>query len=187
MATISADDPEPRPPGTERTMYKPAWPPEIPKRPSWWQKRQQFNAAMPLAASLHDDGHAVDLYNELRRLMRIHNGVTDFVWHNVGTGIALATSGAAAILAQRHSFVASVLAAASAFIVALTRTLSFVQRWAWHAATREKCVGLIYELNRAGAVPEPKRSEDIFRVTDALIAIPASRSLMPVAAEQDQR
>jgi hypothetical protein len=121
-----------------------------------------FNAVahpMPLDDNLIPE--ARPLYNELSRLLWGARGTIDSFIHNWGTGIALAASGAATVVAGINPIVGASLAALATFSIGLGRSLQFGKRWAWGLNRQNVYHALIYELNGAALLDRAGQLEKI--------------------------
>lgn len=142
------------------------------------RNRWQPVAPMPLTAELGSDPSAHELHAELCKLYRASLGHIDFFFYNVGTGISLAATGAAGVLAGSVPLLAASLSAVAAFFIAMSRMLDFGRRWAWNRERRSRYAGLIYELNRVPlAHPDP---------ADWRVAIARLSHEMQVERDQDK-
>jgi hypothetical protein len=102
---------------------------------------------MPLVDGLPPEAAA--LYEELRALARYHSGRIDFFFYNVGTGLALLSSGAATVLATVRPIIGASLSAVATFFFAMTRILQFGHRWRTELARQGSYAKMIYDLNSA--------------------------------------
>lgn len=126
---------------------------------------------------------AMPLYYELRRLVRCHRGRADSFYYNGFTAIALLATGAAAVLASAHPFVAASLSAIAAFIIALSRALNFGGRWRWHLQ-RQNCYNrLIYRLNQAALFESATQRATVRHIYELLIAETALEAGIPGSGE----
>jgi hypothetical protein len=114
---------------------------------------------MPLADGLPP--RAAPLYGELASLVQAHGGRVDFVMYNVGTVVALLSSGAAAVVATTAPLIGAVLSGLAAFLIATTRILKFGSRWSRQLHNRGAYAALIYDLNAVAYLGEDKQNERI--------------------------
>ncbi len=130
-------------------------------RRGWgFRTRPKITEPMPLAQELRPE--AQGLYDELVKLYRSCNGGVDFFFYNVGTGISLAASGAAAVMAgAKHTIWAAGLSAVAAFFIAMTRILQFDARWTFGLERRARYAVLIYRLNALAPKPVADRADGI--------------------------
>ena len=113
---------------------------------------------------------AVPLYTELTRLIVASRSGVDYFFYNVGTGIALAASGAATVLsALQLSVWATSTAAIATFFIAISQNLGFRKRWIWglERAIRYSC--MIYRLNALVYLTnEPEIDQAILSIYDGM-------------------
>jgi hypothetical protein len=116
---------------------------------------------MPLNDGMAEE--AKPLHTELSRLLWASRGTIDSFIHNWGTGIALAASGAATVVAAVRPVIAASLAALATFAIGLGRSLQFGKRWAWGLHRQNAYHALIYELNGASLL---ERDAQLKKITE---------------------
>jgi hypothetical protein len=102
---------------------------------------------MPLVSGLPPE--AAPLYEELRSLAQYHSGRIDYFFYNVGTAVALLSSGAATVVTTVRPVVGASLSAVATFFFAMTRILQFGRRWTTELARQGIYAKMIYDLNSA--------------------------------------
>lgn len=117
---------------------------------------------MPLDPRIKDLPGAESLHTELCRLVEGSRSGIDFFFYNVGTGIALASSGAATVMAVfEKPSVAAILSAIATFFIAITKILKFGSRWAWSLERISRYSVLIYQLNGAATLASNEDREKV--------------------------
>jgi hypothetical protein len=132
--------------------------------------RRPEREPMPLATNLPE--RATPLYEELSRRVEWHSGGIDFLMYNVGTVVALFSSGAAAVVATQVPLLGSALAAFSAFLIAVTRILKFGSRWGAQLSRRAGYAAMIYDLNAVAYLDEALQNK---RIDEIYVRLAATR------------
>lgn len=117
----------------------------------------------------------------LERAIKSHRGWGDSVWHNGGTGVALAATTIATVLPVNYSTWARGAAGVATFIIAISRALDFGSRWRWHLDMRARYYVLLDRVNQVAVMPPDDRARvlaaiygDLARVRAQELAIPGS-------------
>lgn len=115
-----------------------------------------------------DDDTIKHLRDTLSAAMRKHSPKGDSFYHNGGTVLALAATGAATIIPTSHAVWAKIAAAIATFIIALARALDFGGRWRWHIEMRNAYQGLIDRTDELNVLPDADRLAAIKTIYDRL-------------------
>lgn len=115
-----------------------------------------------------DDKAIKHLHDILSEGKSKHSPTGDSFYHNGGTVLALAATGAATIIPTSHAVWAKVAAAIATFIIALARALDFGGRWRWHIEMRNSYQALIDRTDELNVLPDADRLAAIKNIYDRL-------------------
>ena len=128
-----------------------------------------------------DDAAIDHLHGVLDDGKRKHKPGRDSFYHNGGTALALAATGAVTIIPASHVILAKIAAAIAAFIIAVARALDFGGRWRWHLEMRNAYQALIDRTDEIKVLPDVDRLAAIKAVYDRLEKIRARENGIPGA------
>ncbi len=115
-----------------------------------------------------DDDAIKHLHDVLSEGKSKHSPKGDSFYHNGGTILALAATGAATIIPTSHAVWAKVAAAIATFVIALARALDFGGRWRWHIEMRNAYQALIDRTDELNVLPDADRLAAIKNIYDKL-------------------
>lgn len=115
----------------------------------------------------------------VEREMEYHSPKPDARYHNYGTALALAATGAATILPETLSIWARISAGIGTFVIALSRALDFGGRWRWHLEMRSQYMALRDRIDQIDTLPEEERIEAVKRIYDQLVALRVQEKSIP--------
>jgi hypothetical protein len=128
-----------------------------------------------------DDAAIQHLHDVLSKGMVTHSTFRDSFYHNGGTVLALAATGAATIIPTSHALLAKIAAGIATLIIALARALDFGGRWRWHLEMRNAYQALIDRADEVHVLPDADKLAAMKAIYDKLEKLRTRESGIPGA------
>lgn len=103
----------------------------------------------------------------------------DSVWHNGGTGIAIAATTAATVLPATYSSWGRAAAGLATFLIAINRALDFGTRWRWHRTMRSRYQVLLDQTEQVLTRPTNEQGPALTHIYDELAKVRAQERTIP--------